>query len=386
MAYALKPGPGGAEAYVNKGFVEALAKSNSGYQLVVLHGNASNAPWMESLQGAQCIPCGNSNNKGLVFRLLNKWSHLRWGYGWKLKGFENRANKRLKKALKDKPKSILYARCLPFSSLAVLEGFPQHYRWANINDPMPPDLWHATYAYSPSALAKWKLKCHKLLHSLDGWTYPAEGLKTIMEQGVPCLKKKPQVLLRHAVPLQVDPSIPSGNTLVFKGGLSARNQDASFIEALKALKPEHQKQLTIRWIVPHLSPGTQNYLDAMPVKTELCIGNDEQTIAQWMNEAAGFLFLGFEGDQPLLYTKLCEYLQYNKPILGLCPPDSLSAKLLEGEEGNGLVPLGNAEGCAQIITAWMEGKLGAFSKDLRAAFDAQNQIHKLLEAFKTHCS
>ncbi len=386
ISYALKPGPGGAEAYVNKHFFLALYRQKKS-QVFVIHGAASNARWMEELSGWTFIPYhggqAKPQNRNLKFKIRNKFSFLRYGYGLKMRNFELEARKILKGLLKQTEKPIVYSRVLPFQSLSAVGNLKTKFdfTWlANINDPFPPDIWQATYTYKQKSVDKWKRRVDKYLSQLDAVTYPSEGIERIEEGAWPVLKTKPKELLPHITVYDDTQTRSNSLRIVYVGSLPKRNQHQKFIEALKEWHHSNkQASLEFHFYLPEEDRGSREYISQIPFSAHFHIAETEDQMKEAFRQADAFLFLGFDGDQPLLYTKLPSYVNSNKPIIGFAARNGITFQLLKGEKASLLVDLEDVGGFkAALDLLCHERSSLIFSEEKKAYFSHDSIIRRFM--------
>ena len=313
LAHALAPGSSGAEALVNADLVCALAAHWPGGVTVISGGEAptlADGRPVSSLPGwrvhalGECGASGGSllsrmANAGvrslrkggpgsLPARAVERGVFRRTGMGLKAVAWARAAARVLARELE--PGAVVYSRALPFASLAAAHAVRRRFRWiANLNDPLPPEVWPGQYAVDPWAGRKMREGLRAMLPRIDGLTFPSEQLRELEVRAFPEMERIPFEIVRHvAGPAQAD--LPSeGRTLhvAFAGTLRRDRCRRELAEALAGAGEE----ILVSFYVPHPMPAVAEYTAGFPARTRVVVGLGEaelrRELAQPIRSSSG---------------------------------------------------------------------------------------------------
>jgi len=392
VAYAVAPGPGGPESQVNLELLRALAAHWPSGVTVISGGDKLAMPvpsgWRvhalgehgpSALAGAAVR---GLRREALPVRAVEKLVHLRTGQGIKILSWQRAATRVLKFELDRDPDAVVWSRALPFASIGAVAAVSRPFRWiVNVNDPMPPSVWPGLYAFDPRADLRTRERFAAVMPRIGALTFPSARLRDLELAAFPELAKIPSEVLPHIAPEAKNGSpAPSRKLRIAFGGTLRKDRARPELAEALARLPEIRQDLEITFHLARPTPFAESYAAGLPAR--IILEEAEETLARSLAEADVLLDLECEADQPLLLTKVVNYLAAGRPIWSLCAPESTVRDLVE--EGWGYAsPLGDpaavAETLARIHGDWSRGELEARapSAALRERFSPRRQVESL---------
>lgn len=365
VAAAVAPGCAGAEALVNAQLIRALAEHwpdgvtvvSGGARPVLDDGTpvSSLTGWHVHALGE----CGASGDGSPALSRLADWGvrSIRrggpaslpsravqrglfslTGIGLKAAAWSRAAARIVARELEKYPDAVVYSRALPFSSLMAADAarLRRRFRWiANLNDPLPPEVWPGQYTVHPRANRRMREGLRAMLPRIDGFTFPSDQLREIEVAAFPEMARAPFEIVRHVAGPPVSALPTEGRTLevAFAGTLRrdrCRRELGEALALLREREPGAADEIRITFYVPHPMPMAADFAAGLPVRTRVAVGLRAEELRREL-AAAGVLFdLESEIDRPLLMTKLADYSVYGKPVWALCAPGGTTWTLLDG--------------------------------------------------------
>lgn len=401
LAHALAPGGSGAEALVNAELVRALAAHWPGGVTVISGGGmpvlADGTP-VSSLPGWRVHALGECGASGgavlarlaeagvrrirsggpgsIPARIVERGVFRRTGLGLKAASWAWAAARVLVRELE--PGAVVYSRALPFSSLVAADAVPGRFPWiANLNDPLPPDVWPGQYASDPWADRKMRQGLTSMLPRIAGLTFPSEQLRELEVRAFPGMGNLPFEIVRHvAGPAQAELPGEAGTLhIAFAGTLRRDRCRRELVEALAGAGEE----LLVSFYVPHPMPAVADYAAGLPVRTRVVTGLADADLRRELAGADVLLDLESEVDRPLLMTKMAGYSAYGKPVWAFCAAGGTTWELMDGWGYRSALGAPGAE-LARIREDWKAGRLRKRSPSaaVRELFSPRTQVEALL--------
>jgi hypothetical protein len=396
MAYAVAPGPGGAEAEVNSSLLLALADywpapvvaicgahpsairasalgraANLTVHALGECGEHAASPTTASRVASWCLAgLRRDPSTPLVPRLVNGLTFRLSGQG--VKGAWTAAAARtLDRVLRQHPDAVVYSRALPLASIEAAAPLQQRrgFPWiVNINDPMPVRLWPGQYAVDARADRRTDDTLRHVLPQVAAFTFPSSGLQQIEQEAYPGMARVPCAVLPHVAPpvATEDAAVASAPDsplrIVFLGTLRANRLDPAFVEGIRRwLDASNDRRVHLSFLIPTAGPHVRRMQDLLGQAADVRVGEPETRIADAARDADVLLDLESAIDAPLLIAKLARYAASHRPIWAVCDPRSTTWELVARLHGGYLTPLGDAPAVAATLASihhdWQSGLL-----------------------------
>jgi hypothetical protein len=348
VAYALSPGPGGAEAIVNARLLRALAEywpsgvsviSAGGPPSLVGGGCLSGRPGWVFHTGSGSIK-GLGNRQSFVYRCINRGIFELTGEGLKGQCWMRFAGRALHAELAEHPNAIVYSRALPFTSIDVVRRArrSRNFRWiVNINDPLPPDIWPDLYPFEAKTCETMRHSLNTAMPFVDAFTFPCAQLRALELQVLNGLGGIPTAILPH-LPSRL-PSAPNGAAststrlqIVYAGTMNRGRVRAEFVSAVTEFarqEPKLAAQLHFSFYLTHPNRFALEFIRTLPFSTSVSIGLQPEECDEALLSADILLDIAADVDAPLLQTKMATYMGLSRPVWAVCKPGSTSWNLVQ---------------------------------------------------------
>jgi hypothetical protein len=427
VAYAVDPGPGGAEAEVNARFVRALrdtwrapvtvitaassAPAEDGRPLDVpadwrvhalgecgeigLHARAFNLAAAWSL--ARMRAGGPSS---LPARAINRGTHIATGEGVK-RAWQLTAARVLRQELATQPDALVYSRALPLASIQAVAHVrrTRTFPWiVNINDPIPNSLWPGLYSTSPQADQHAHAALTSAIPLVSAFTFPTARLRDLEYGRYPEMRGAPHAVLPHVGPRPATShhasTGPDGNgrmTVTFLGVLRGNRVREEFFDGLRLFATADSaaaRSTRVNFLVPERSTRLTAALGGLESMVEVSVSKEIDAFARAADAADVLLDLESEPDAPLLLTKVARAVGRGKPLWAVCEPGGTTWDLMRQHESGYVTPLRDASAvCAslrQIHTDWRDSRLASLgpSRSLVECFSGA----RIVSEFEALCS
>ena len=306
VAFAMAPGPGGAEANVNLDLLRRLDTHWRGPLLSVSGGarptDLDGQPlgqdgrpdrhiWALQSLDARDLPfaarllsaCERQGRRRRLSpgRLVGRLAYERRGDHLKYLAWELALEPTLRRFLEDHAEPVVWSRVLPLASLTaayrVLGARGRSTaRWiVNLNDPCPPGLWPGLYPLAPRTATKLQRSFERLLPRIDALTSPSRRLLELHTSAYPLLAELPARIVPHAVPpLTATARSPDRDhlTLGFAGRLRhdmVSEHLAQGLERFARRRPQNRLRLQFHLTAP--SAPLERLADSSPVPIEIVL-------------------------------------------------------------------------------------------------------------------
>ncbi len=399
VAYAVAPGPGGAEAEVNAHFAEALARWWPSPVTVITAGNAP----VETLEGgergqvttvalgecgelgdpapafsriaARCLMALRSDRIPVSARVINRLTYWTTGQGVKY-AWRASAAEALRTALDRHPDAVVYSRALPIASIDAVRAVRRRrtFPWiVNINDPLPASLWPGQYPVDMHGNRRADAILRRAIPSVSAFTFSSPGLRRIELDGYPAMGAVPSLILPHvppadgAVTVAPCPARETGRLdIVFTGTLRGNRVRREFFDGLHrfaASCPQDARAIRIRLLVPVLNERLAQERQGLDAMLEIRVAPGAEAIATACSQADVLLDLESEADAPLLMAKLARYVGCRKPVWAVCEGGGNTSQLVRDHGWGYETPFGDTGAVADTLRRihgdWRAGLLDA---------------------------
>jgi hypothetical protein len=401
VAYAVDPGPGGAEAEVNARFVRALSEAWAAPVTLITASAAMPtedgrplrlpAAWRVHALGE----CGEIGPAARVFnhvaawsvarlrtggaesvpaRLINRGTLLATGEGIK-RAWQLTASRVVRQELDAYPDAVVYSRALPFSSIQAVATVrhTRKFPWiVNINDPIPPGLWPGLYTTSARADRRIHIALSRVLPMISAFTFPASRLRDLEYERYPEMGRVPHVVLPHVAPRpaglpRAAAASPSDGavTVAFLGVLRANRVRQEFFDGLRLFAAADQqaaRSTRVTFLVPERSGRLTQALEGLASMVDVIVTRDVEAFVHAGESADVLLDLESEPDSPLLLTKVARAVGRDKPLWAVCERGGTTWGLMHDHHSGYVTPLHDASAVCgtlrQIHADWKAGRLG----------------------------
>lgn len=413
VAYALAPGPGGPEARVNLELMRALARHWDGTVGVISGGREPTLADGEPLShlpgwSTHTLPTLDekryptalsrflkraaraSRTGSIPAKVVNRLAFVISGQAARMLSWDLAAASALDRETVAHPDAVVWSRALPWASiqtaLRLRERRPFH--WIlNINDPMPPGLWHDLMPVSRRHDRSIRHGFRRALALTDAVTFPCAQLRQLELDAFPEMEHFPTPILPHVIPRSKRQG--TGNQgatgdmlrIGYAGNLRRNRQRPEFqagLERIRETSPRLLDDIEIRFFLPRTDARIEQYISDLPVRTAMEIGPSFD-----LSNEDVVLELSSESDRPLLLTKIVHYLATERPIWALTEEGGTSWTILERMPGGYPARLGDARevetSLRRIHRDWKSGALDEYRppRDLVARFSSRRHVRDL---------
>jgi hypothetical protein len=425
VAYAVAPGPGGPEGHVNARFLQALANywpagvsvitagedplNDVGRRLAGLPGwqyyslgeagDVGGRTTYFSKVATWCLRQIRDQKPGRIFaKIFNRAIYMITGSGIKMLAWRQTAKRILKKELRCHPDAIVYSRALPFESILAVANLRKNhpFPWlANINDPLPPDVWGGLYHTAKWSNKRMRAAFKKSLPLVDAFTFPCRRLRDVELAAFPEMKNVPVVILPHLTKIcsfshSPRNTVKGGEALLriaFAGTLRKKRVQGVFADALHEFvrkSPQLAETLQITFHLARPNPHAEAFIRSLPIHTKITLGCFDDHLDQELVNAHVLMDIEAEEDKPLSLTKVVNYLGYQKPIWAICMPNGTTWELVTKHNLGYYSPLWDCEAILsslfEICQDWRRGRFSEKcpSAEVLERFGPKAQIEDLL--------
>lgn len=429
VAYAVAPGPGGPEGHVNARFLQALAEYWPGTFAVITAGASphigdelllTDHPQCTFYHIGETGKAGNFSallsrwfswsarhcrSNGLATRIpakvINRFVYWRTGDGTKLQGWRITASRVLRHELERNRRSVVYSRALPFVSISAVANIRRKlsFPWiVNINDPMPADLWPGLYQIDSWACKRQHEAFRKVIPLIDAFNFPCRQLQEIELQAFPHIRSLPTAILPH-ITKPIDSLHKSNESRVknrleiaFAGTMRKKRIAPAFSEALKKFAqsdPDSLGDIVFAFHLARPNPYGEEFIRRLPANTSVTINTVDNELDDHLAMADVLLDLESNADQPLLLTKIANYIGFQKPIWAICKPQGTAWLLLNNYANGYTSNLDDSDSISETLKlihkSWRNGTLKNFcpTASVVERFSAKRQVADLTRLIQT---
>ena len=418
VAHALAPGPGGPEAHVNSELLRALSRHWDGTVAVISGGDEptlEDGQPVSQLEGWSTYSLPTFNTKryptalsrflkraavasragSIPGKVVNRLAFLASGQGAKMLSWDLATNYVLTHEIAGHPGSFVWSRALPWASIQapLRVRRKQPFYWIlNLNDPFPPGLWSGLMHVSPRAESAIRRKFTEVLEKADALTFPCARLADMELRSFSKMREVPTPIFPHICPLLE--ALPNGRQtradrtlrIAFAGNLRRNRRSEGLTRALEQLsrsEPALLSDLHLHFHLSRIDSQIRTYVEDLPVNASLTVGDFDSSLIGKLQGEDVLLNLEASVDEPLLLTKLVNYLAVERTIWAIAAPGGTTWGVLENHDCHFRSPINDVEAIAQTLRSihkkWSVGALEQFQQptELRVRFSGETQIRDL---------
>jgi len=355
VAYALAPGPGGAEALVNAGLVDALTAAGDEIAVVaapapghdqgdgadrctIARVGTAQAPRRALARVTGWLAAPRHLPTGALARFVDRSRSLAGVAPLRTAAWSAAAGAQITELLERDgwDGAVVWARATPpesFEAAIVAHRARPFPLVANYNDPMPPDQGGRTPRPSTTDRALRNLQRRQnryLARHAEAWTFPSTALRDLMVEQA-ALDPRRCFVIPHLVPAR--PAAPrrpptGPPRLLYAGSLYRWAFEGPLPEVLRALAAERRLSLVVA-----ATRATDEDIRALcDVVPDVEVHRDLDGIELDALVDGVDALLVVDNRPPLLPTKVVDGVRRLRPLVAVAPPSSTTSAVI-GDAG-----------------------------------------------------